>query len=288
MTNLSKLFLILVCVFTINRHAIADANTTNPLIQDSFNSPEAWRRPVAPFQIADQTWYIGTEGLSAVLIKTKAGAILLDGGLPHTADRLLMNMRQLGVTPGDLKWILLGHAHFDHAGPLAEIRRITGARVATNAESATLLARGGKGDIHFGDDYPFPPVQTDRFLMDGEIVELGGMKLTAHFTPAHTPGTISWTWTDQRDGKPIRIAYLDSLTAPDYKLNDNPRYPHIIEDFRHGFDVISSLTCDLVLTPHPDGSGWTPADISSPLHRPMTCADYTARIRQRFDKQLQK
>ena len=144
--------------------------------------------------------------MSAVLIKTDKGAILIDGGLPGAANMLLAHMKQLGVSHDDLKWIVLSHAHFDHAGPIAEIQSVTNAQVATNAESATLLARGGKGDIHFDDKYPFPPVKTDRFLMDGETIDLGGIKLMAHFTPAHTPGSISWTWVDQRDGKPIQIA----------------------------------------------------------------------------------
>ncbi|MET3108541.1 metallo-beta-lactamase class B [Oxalobacteraceae bacterium GrIS 1.18] len=293
--NALKLMVILFCIFSItcfasdspSRNRTANSNA-EPLIQDSFNSPENWRRPVTPFQIADHTWYIGSEGLSAVLIKTKKGAILIDGGLPGATKMLLTHMAQLGVSSHDLKWILLSHAHFDHAGPLAEIHRVTGAQLATNAETATLLERGGKGDIHFGDLYPFPPAKTDRFLMDGETIELGGVVLTAHFTPAHTPGTISWTWTDQRENQPIRIAYLDSLTAPGYKLKDNPRYPHIVEDFRHGFDVMQSISCDLVLTPHPEGSGWTPGKLGSFLNSPMTCAAYTDHIRERLNKQLQE
>lgn len=153
-----------------------------------------------------RTWYSDTKGLSAVLIKTEEGAILIDAGLPDAAQTILSHMSQLGVLRHDPKWIILGHAHFDHTGFPAEIQLATGARVATNAESAALLSRREKEDIHFGDKYPYFPVQTDRFLLDGETINLGGIKLTAYFTLAHTPGSVSWTWTDQRNGKPIRIA----------------------------------------------------------------------------------
>src|SRR5690606_32079599 len=140
--------------------------------------------------------------------------------------------------------ILFSQAHADHTGPLAELRRRTGARVVSNAESAVLLARGGSDDIHFGDGIVFPPVQVDRLVMDGEAVELGGMRFTVHFMPGHTPGSMAWTWTDHRDGRELHIAYADSLTAPGYRLLGNPRYPRIVEDFRRSFDVVRALPCD--------------------------------------------
>ncbi len=251
----------------------------------THDGPESWRRPVAPFRIADKTWYIGTEGLSAVLIRGSAGAVLIDGGLPQAADYVLGRLRELGVAPGELKWIVHSHAHADHAGPIAAIARATGARVATNAESAALLARGGTDDLHFGDDMPFPPVRTDRLLMDGEAIELGSLRLVAHFTPGHTPGSLSWTWTDRRDGREVRIAYADSLSAPDYRLVDNPRHPRILEDYRRGFARVRALPCDLLLTPHPDASGWTPADTAKPLKTPMTCTAYANAAEQRLETQ---
>lgn len=248
----------------------------------AYESPEAWRRPVAPFQIAEHSWYIGTEGLSAVLVKTDAGAVLIDGGLPQAADMLLARMRELGVAPADLKLILHSHAHIDHAGPIAAIRRATGAQVVSNAESAVLLARGGFDDLHFGDGMLFPPVQADRIVMDGEVVELGGVGFTAHFTPAHTPGSLSWTWTDAKAGKPVRIAYVDSLSAPGYRLIDNARYPHIVDDYRRGFAAVRGLPCDLLLTPHPDASGWKPGESAAPTT--LTCRAYADRAERALDK----
>lgn len=249
-------------------------------------SPDAWRRPVPAFRIADRSWYIGTEGLAAVLVRGHAGAVLIDGGLPQAAEHLLERMQSLGVQPGELKWIVFSHAHFDHAGPLAAVARATGARIAATADAAALLARGGSDDLHFGDDYVFPPVQADRVLMDGEVIELGDVRLTAHATPGHTPGSLSWTWTDTRDGRPLRIAYADSLSAPGYRLEGHPRQPRLLEDYRRGFETVRSLPCDVLLTPHPDASGWNVADTSAPHARPMTCAAYADAAAQRLDAQL--
>ena len=252
----------------------------------AYESPDAWRRPIAPFALGDRSWYIGTEGLSAVLVKTDAGAVLIDGGLPETADMLLAHMRDLGVAPSDLKLILHSHAHIDHAGPIAAIRRATGARVATNAESAALLERGGFDDLHFGDGMLFPPVHADRIVMDGEVIELGGVAFTAHFTPGHTPGSLSWTWTDAKAGKPLRIAYVDSLSAPGYKLVGNPRQPRIVDDYRRAFAEVRTLPCDLLLTPHPDASGWKLGESTTPTT--LTCRAYADRAQAAFDRTLKE
>ena len=251
-----------------------------------YEVPDSWRQPVAPVRIADHTWYIGTANLSAVLVDTPQGAVLIDGGMPQAADMLLSRLQSLGVD--DLKWLLLSHAHADHAGPLAKLKRATGARVAANAESAVLLGRGGTDDIHFGDNITFPPVQVDRYLQDEEQVVVGEVALTGHFTPGHTPGSTSWTWSDTKDGKPVRIAYADSLSAPDYRLVDNKRFPRIVETYKRTFATIRTLPCDVLLTPHPDGSGWTPEDAANPHPAPITCREYVDAMEAKFDAQLEK
>lgn len=269
-------------------NAAAGSTAAEPLLPEAsaYSSRDSWRQPVAPFRIAERSWYIGTAGLSAVLIKTDAGAVLIDTGLPQAGDMLLKHMRALGVEPSQLKLILHSHAHIDHIGALAQIQRATGAQVVGNAEAAVLLARGGSDDIHFGEGMLFPPVQVQRIVMDGETVELGGLRFTAHFTPAHTPGSISWTWDDRIDGKPAHIAYADSLSAPGYQLVDNPRYPRIADDYRRGFAAVRALPCDLLLTPHPDASGWDPADNAAPHKTPMSCRAYADKAERAFDKTL--
>jgi len=252
------------------------AFAAEPLLPQAkgYETPDAWRQPVAPVRIADHTWQVGTAGITALLVKTDDGALLIDAGVPQAAAMLLAHMRALGVAPADLRFILCSHAHGDHAGALAAIERATGAQVLNDAESAMLMARGGSDDIHFGDDILYPPVQTDRLLHDGEVVALGTLRLTAHFIPGHTPGSIAWTWDDTRDGRTLRIAYVDSLTAPGYRLVDNPRYPHILDDFHRSFATVRALPCDVLVTPHADASGWDFADAAHPHPKAMTCKAY--------------
>lgn len=251
----------------------------------SYQVDEHWRQPITPFKIADRTWYIGTAGLSALVVVGDAGAVLIDGGMPQAADMLLGHLRGVGIADGQLKWIVHSHAHADHAGPLAAVQRATGARVATNAESSVLLARGGTDDLHFGDSIAFPPVKVDRMLLDGEVIDLGNVQLTAHFTPGHTPGSLSWSWSDTRDGEAVRIVYADSMSAPGYDLIGHTRYPRIVDDYRATFAKVRALPCDLLITPHADASGWAPGT-ATPHAKPMTCREYADKAEQKFDAQF--
>ncbi|PJL41545.1 L1 family subclass B3 metallo-beta-lactamase [Stenotrophomonas maltophilia] len=254
----------------------------------AYTVDASWLQPMAPLQIADHTWQIGTENLTALLVQTAEGAVLLDGGMPQMAGHLLDNMKARDVAPQDLRLILLSHAHADHAGPVAELKRRSGAHVVANAESAVLLARGGSDDLHFGDGITYPPANADRIVMDGEVVEVGGIEFTAHFMPGHTPGSTAWTWTDTREGKPVRIAYADSLSAPGYQLQSNPRYPHLIEDYRRSFATVRALPCDVLLTPHPGASNWDYASGSKASAKALTCKAYADAAEQKFDAQLAK
>jgi metallo-beta-lactamase class B len=252
----------------------------------AYEAPPAWLTPVAPVRISDHVWQIGTASLTVLLVKTRRGAVLIDGGMPQQAGLILDNIKRLGLDASDVRYILHSHAHIDHAGPLAAVRKATGATLVSNAESAMLLQRGGSHDLHFGDDLTFAPVHADRLVQDGESVEMGDMTFTVHFTPGHTPGSMSWTWTDTKDGKPLRIAYVDSLSAPGYKLAHNPRYPGLVEAFRSSFATVRALPCDLLITPHAEGSGWDYANTAAPHTTPTTCPAYADAAEQKLDQQL--
>ena len=252
----------------------------------AYTVDASWLQPMAPLQIADHTWQIGTEDLTALLVQTREGAVLLDGGMPQMAGHLLDNMKLRGVAAQDLRLILLSHAHADHAGPVAALKRRTGAQIVTNAESAVLLARGGSDDLHFGDGITYPPATADRIVMDGEVVTVGGIAFTAHFMPGHTPGSTAWTWTDTRNGTPVRIAYADSLSAPGYRLQGNARYPRLVSDYRRSFATVRALPCDLLLTPHPGASNWDYAAGSKAGAAALTCKAYADAAERNFDAQL--
>src|SRR4028119_2051938 len=81
----------------------------------------AWNKPAEPFRIAGNVYYVGTSGLAAFLIADPRGHVLIDGGLPESAALIAANVRALGFRLGDVRYLLINHAHFDHSGGLAEL-----------------------------------------------------------------------------------------------------------------------------------------------------------------------
>jgi metallo-beta-lactamase class B len=78
-----------------------------------------WNKPVKPFNVYGNTWYVGVNGLSSVLITSPGGHILIDGALPQSAALIEANIKALGFRIEDVKLIVNSHAHWDHAGDLA-------------------------------------------------------------------------------------------------------------------------------------------------------------------------
>jgi metallo-beta-lactamase class B len=185
------------------------------------------------------------------LITAPTGHLLVDGGATADASLIKANLQTLGIDLRDIKWILNSHAHCDHAGGIAQLVRDTGAEVIAGAADAPLLARGGQDDPQYGDRFPFAPVQVTRTVADGERLHLGGITVTAHATPGHTRGNTTWTWKSCEDSRCLALVNVGSLSAPGFRLVDNPDYPDAVEDFRTSFGKVAALPCDLALAPHP-------------------------------------
>ncbi len=202
----------------------------------------AWNAPIPPFRIAGNLYYVGAADITSYLIITPKGHIVLDGGFEETAPIIRANIERLGFALKDVRILIGSHAHSDHAGGLAELKRVSGARFISSALEAPLYAAGGKDDPHFFDRFLFPPVIADRLIADGERVTLGGVTLTARITPGHTRGCTTWVMGD--------AVFVCSPTSPGYQLVDNPRYPDAIEDYRRQFAILRSLKPRIFLASH--------------------------------------
>ncbi|HBK57336.1 MAG TPA: hypothetical protein DDZ76_13780, partial [Xanthomonadales bacterium] len=158
----------------------------------------AWNAERAPFKLHGRSWYVGVAGLSAVLIDSGEGLVLIDGGLPQSAAPIAAAIEHLGFTLTDIAWIVNSHAHFDHAGGIAALARISGARVAASPAGAAGLRIGAAlpddPQAGYGDATRFPPVAEVQVIADGEPIRLGRLTLTPVFTPGHTPGGTTWLW----------------------------------------------------------------------------------------------
>lgn len=214
--------------------------------------PPAWTRATAPYRVLGPIDYVGTEGLSAYLIRTPAGAILLDAPMEENVERLKASIAARGVRLSDVKLILLSHAHFDHAGGLAAMKRATGARLVVGAgDRAAVEAGVPPGETSYG-VIRFPAAKVDLAARDGAKVALGGVTLSAVATPGHTPGCTSWRMRVVDKGRPLTVLFACSTTVAGNKLVGNARYPAIVRDFRRSFDRLGATRVDVVLPFHPE------------------------------------
>src|SRR6185295_11721719 len=181
--------------------------------------------------------------------------------------------------------------HFDRAGGLAQLKSWSGATLAAGEKDAASLERGGRGDFAFGDQHPYPPVHVDRRLRDGDTVSLGGTTLTAHLTPGHTPGCLTWSATIEADGKPVRFVLAGSTTInPSVHLLDKPSYPGIAADYERTFAVLKALPCEVCLAPHaalPDATGRSGmGPKGKEVAEPKAYRDYLSQTEEAIRQQL--
>jgi metallo-beta-lactamase class B len=218
--------------------------------QQNDATKTAWNQPVEPFRIIGNIYYVGASEVTSYLITSPEGHILLDGGFPETAPIVERNIQKLGFKLSDVKILISSHAHFDHAGGLAELKRATEAKFYASAADATLLAAGGKGDFAFGDRFPFPPVKADRVVNDEEVIRVGSAAMQAHLTPGHTKGCTTWTADVTENGAKHTAVFVCSLSMPGYKLVNNQKYPNIVEDYRATYKKLHALNADVFLGSH--------------------------------------
>lgn len=254
---------------------------------------DGWSEPAPPAHIHGRSWYVGTCGITVVLIETDAGLVLIDTGPEDAAPHVLTSIRALGFDPRQVKWMLSTHEHFDHTGGVAAIQQATGARLAAGAMAAPVL-RSGKA--HADDPqhdlllaYPMKPARVDRVLRDGAAVVLGGTRFTMHANPTHSPGSTSWTWQSCEKGQCLTIAYADSIStisSDAYRFTDHPKR---VDEARAGLRVIERLPCDLLLTPHPGGSDLLDRlSGKAPLTGPRACVAYAQGGSERLAGRLAK
>ena len=220
--------------------------------------PANWTAPHEPFRIGDNLYYVGTAGLGAYLLTSPQGHVLIDGAMPTSAKMIEGNIEKLGFKPGDVKVLLNTHAHFDHAGGLAELKKDTGAKLYAAAGDRQALETGtyvGSEDVKAFD---FAPVRVDHVLKDGEQVRLGSIVLTAHLTPGHSGGCTTWTFPVKIDGAERQALLYCSTSVAANRLvskTKGPQYPGIVADYEATFAKLKTLQADVFLAPHAEQFG---------------------------------
>ena len=216
-------------------------------------TPPDWTEPFPPFRIAGNLYYVGSKGLASYLVTTSQGHILINSDLEANVPMIRTSIEQLGFRFGDVKVLLISHAHWDHDAGSATVKKLTGAKYMVMEGDVPVVESGGKADFQYGNDSAtlYPPARVDRILHDGDTVTLGDVVLEAHLTPGHTKGCTTWTLSVRVGDKTYQAVIIGSPNVnPGYRLADNPKYPTIARDYERTFRVLKSLECDLFLGAH--------------------------------------
>jgi metallo-beta-lactamase class B len=210
-----------------------------------------WEEPEEPVRIVGPIYFIGTKGLGAFLITTSEGHILMNTGMPSSVPMIVESIRKLGFKPEDIRLMINGHAHIDHAGAFAFFKQQFGAQMAVMKDDVAAMESGDRDDFKYANDFVYPAVKVDRVLRDGDIIKMGDVVLTAYHTPGHTRGATTWVANVVQDGRPYVVVFPDGAGFnPGYRLVKNPSYPGIADDYRRTHHMLEMLKPDIWLAQH--------------------------------------
>ncbi len=255
---------------------------------------DGWSDPAPPARIFGNTYYVGTCGISVLLVTSPKGHVLIDGATAEAVPAILANIRALGFKPRDVKMIVGSHEHIDHMGGFAALKAATGAAILVREPARPVLESGKPdvGDPQAGILSDMAPVKVDKTIREaGELgyFQVGGFRLDAVATPGHTAGGTSWTWRECEKRRCLTFAYVDSLTAiarDGYRFTDHPER---VAPFRATFARVAAMKCDILVTPHPGFSNlFERLAGRAPLVYPDACKGLATAMALRLDARLAK
>lgn len=259
--------------------------------------PAEWSEPFPPHRIIGDIYYVGSRGLASYLVTTQSGHILINSNLKTSVPLIRENIEELGFRFNDVKILLISHAHFDHDGGSAEVKKLTGAKYMVMDGDVGVVESGGKSDFQYGDDAAllYPEAKVDRVLRDGDEIKIGDTTLTAHKTAGHTRGCTTWSLRVKESEKIYDVVIVGSPNVnPGYKLVNNAAYAEIADDYAQGFRVLKSLSCDIFLGAHGSYYGMEAkyaklgAGGTNPYVDPEGYKNYVADREKAFLSELQK
>jgi metallo-beta-lactamase class B len=256
-----------------------------------------WLVKQPPLHVYGNTYLVGFAGLNVGLIKTPAGLILIDGALPQGVRTIEANIRALGFSVRDIRYILSTEPHFDHASGIGALARDAHAVVVAGMAAVPALETGRPtpDDPQAGYRAHYHGVGRVRGVRGGDRISLGGVAVTAVATPGHTPGSTSWTWQSCESGNCRTVVFsasLNPISADGFRFTD-PAHQQALEDFRRSFATMAALPCDILITAHPDQSGGDEkatrlraGAVPNPFVDAGACRAYSARFEALFDKRI--
>jgi metallo-beta-lactamase class B len=291
-----KLLLAGLATFAIAACVPTDSATHSAIVLPSIKKVcgerDGWSDPAPPARVFGNVYMVGTCGITALLITTPKGHFLIDGATDKAAEGIADNIRALGFDPKDVVYLLITHEHLDHAGGLAKLKTISGAKFAVRGPAKLAMETGlpVADDPQHGIHPAFPGIKADIIIADGETIQIGTQKLTVIATPGHSPGGTSYTWKSCEKNLCRQFVYADSLnavSADTYRFSNNTAYVAMLRSSMAKIEALQK--CDIMISPHPFQSDFFERLAGEkPLVDQARCKQYVAAARKRLDDRLEK
>lgn len=262
-------------------------------VKEPVHIPSEWTLEKQPFCIVGNLYYVGTADLASYLITSDQGHILINTGVASSAGTIRKNVESLGFKFSDIKILLATHAHYDHVGAMAAIKKMTGAIFLIHKNDAAVMEDGGKSDYVFGGDTSsFEPVKVDSFLKDGDKINLGNSTITVLHHPGHTKGACSFMCTinDDKGSHKVLIANMPSIVF-DEPFSELKTYPDAQKDYAATFKKMKVLKFDYWVASHASQFDLDKKHPEGSIYNPAAFADrkgYDAEIKELYAKFLKK
>jgi metallo-beta-lactamase class B len=265
-----------------------DARIQGAALAKACEGRDGWSDAAPPARIFGNSYYVGTCGISVLLVTSPEGHVLIDGATAEAVPSILANIRTLGFDPRDVRLIIGSHEHVDHMGGFAALKAATGARLLVSPPARRVVESGqvDPADPQAGLIPGMTPVSVDGTLADLKS-SFRKLMLTAQPTPGHTDGGTSWSWQSCEGRNCLTFAYVDSLTAVSrdgYRFTDHPER---VAPFRETFERAAKMPCDILVTPHPGVSNlFQRLAGTEPLTDANACRRLADAMKKRLDDRL--
>ena len=192
--------------------------------QAQYGSADTAKR-VKPFKLFDNLYYVGNADVSAYLLVTDKGLVLIDALYGKYIDDIPKACRELGFDPMQIKYILCTHSHYDHCEGAEKMKRLTHARIGMTAPD--------RDEAEWKVKALYTSVTTkltrDWVIRDGDVLTLG--KTTLHFyqTPGHTPGVLSIAFPVRDQGKTYKAFMFGGLGLNFEGIKRTEMYLHSVD-----------------------------------------------------------
>lgn len=172
---------------------------------------------------------------NSYIIDTGSGLLMIDCGCGDTLDQIFDNMRYWGLSPDEIRYCLLTHPHYDHAGG-AHLLSELGIGLIAIAETADAVASGDERCCGYLYHKIFHPVKVDRIVKDGEEISLLGLSVRVIHLPGHSMGCTAYAM--EWEGKRIVFSgdVIGTLLSGDFGWNgsidfDKKKYTESLRRF---------------------------------------------------------